>query len=306
MMNKCWGLTKENNVPSFGGKALQWEFKNRDYKTPIATRDNNILNLDQYNKKGQRQDDVKVFDKTEQEILQFIRDSLKARGARSIVSLGRKFKMVDNNARCDFKTNNNKTNGQGSLDKHEFKQCMTEMRFYLSDSQLKTAFECFDRNRDGVISYEEFIGAIVGDMNDFRKKYVEKAFKVIDADNDKVITVKELKARYNAASHPDELSGKKTEWETYEEFLGTFEQHFCDKNGNEASRDRIITYEDFFQYYSCISMSIDDDKYFELMMVNAWGLGPEGKSNQLKIGWSNNEAERFGQRNVASIKDNYK
>ena len=34
-------------------------------------------------------------------------------------------------------------------------------------------------------------------------------------------------------------------------------------------------------------MSIDDDKYFELMMINAWKLGPEGKSNTIKIGWSN-------------------
>lgn len=133
--------------------------------------------------------------------------------------MGRKFKIIDNN--------NNKT-----LDKHEFKQCMQEMRFYLNDAQLKTAFETFDINRDGVISFEEFMRTLVGEMNDFRKKYVEKAFKVIDIDNNQLLTVKDIKAKYNAEQHPEVISGKKTEWDVYEEFLGTFEQHFCDKNGN--------------------------------------------------------------------------
>jgi len=109
---------------------------------------------------------------------------------------------------------------------------MQEMRFYLNDAQLKTAFETFDINRDGVISFEEFMRTLVGEMNDFRKKYVEKAFKVIDIDNNQLLTVKDIKAKYNAEQHPDVISGKKTEWDVYEEFLGTFEQHFCDKNGN--------------------------------------------------------------------------
>lgn len=293
MMNKCWALTKEyQNVQGFGGKPLQWEFRGNDNKTPIATRDHNILNLNQYNKKGQKKEDVVTLNASEEQILQFIRDSLKARGARSIVGMGRKFKIIDNN--------NNK-----SLDKHEFKQVMQEMRLYLSDAQLKTAFETFDRNRDGAISYEEFLRAIVGNMNDFRRKFVEKAFKIIDVDNDQVLTVKDIKEKYNADFHPDVISGKKTEWDVYEEFLGTFEQHFCDKHGNESSRDRKVTFEEFVEYYNHISMSIDDDKYFELMMVNAWKLDPAGQSNQLKIGWSNTQHYTTRGKNAPSLKDKY-
>lgn len=38
------------------------------------------------------------------------------------------------------------------------------------------------------------------------------------------------------------------------------------------SKDRSITFEEFIEYYNNISMSIDDDAYFELMMNNAWNL----------------------------------
>lgn len=184
MVNKCWGFTKDD-VPDYGGKSLQWDFKYNDYKTPIATRDNNILNLTQYNNKGQKKDDLNLRDATEEKILQFIRESIKARGARSIVGMGRRFKIMDKN-------------NNGKLDKLEFKDCMKEMRMYLNDAQIKTAFETFDRNRDGEITYEEFLRAIVGEMNDFRRKFAEKAFKIIDKNNDKVLTVKDIKGRYNA------------------------------------------------------------------------------------------------------------
>lgn len=37
-------------------------------------------------------------------------------------------------------------------------------------------------------------------------------------------------------------------------------------------RDKNVTEEEFIEYYNNISASIDDDKYFELMMKNAWNF----------------------------------
>merc|ERR1711975_99379 len=43
--------------------------------------------------------------------------------------------------------------------------------------------------------------------------------------------------------------------------------------------DGIITREEFDDYYTDVSASIDDDEYFELMMRNAWHIsGGEGWS----------------------------
>ncbi|MDR3582085.1 MAG: hypothetical protein P4L67_02300 [Candidatus Pacebacteria bacterium] len=33
-----------------------------------------------------------------------------------------------------------------------------------------------------------------------------------------------------------------------------------------------MTLEEFVEYYNNVSMCIDDDKYFELMMTNAWNM----------------------------------
>jgi calcyphosin len=78
-------------------------------------------------------------------------------------------------------------------------------------------------------------------------------------------------------------AGKKTEDEVLGEFLDTFEDHFCDMKGHEDSRDGVISMDEWLEYYNNVSMSIDDDEYFALMMNNAWNL--DGKK-VTKKGWA--------------------
>jgi len=79
-----------------------------------------------------------------------------------------------------------------------------------------------------------------------------------------------LKGVYNAKNHPDVKLGKKTEEEVLSEFLDTFELHYS--LSHPESKNRRIDYEEFVEYYNNVSMSMEDDRYFELMMTNAWNL----------------------------------
>jgi len=91
----------------------------------------------------------------------------------------------------------------------------------------------------------------------------------------------EIKGVYNASRHPDVLKGKKTEDEVLAEFLETFDIHHANHTGDHKLADPVITWDEFLEYYCNVSASIDDDKYFELMMTNAWNLDnkqPVGKS----------------------------
>ena len=58
---------------------------------------------------------------------------------------------------------------------------------------------------------------------------------------------------------------------TEEQVLGDF------LNLWDKSRDGVVTWEEFLDYYKDISVGIDRDDYFELMMRNAWHIsGGEG------------------------------
>lgn len=72
-------------------------------------------------------------------------------------------------------------------------------------------FNAFDANRDGSISYDEFLRVIRGPLNNTRKNLVEKAYRILDKDGSGVVDINDIKGVYNASKHPDVVSGKKTE-----------------------------------------------------------------------------------------------
>lgn len=107
-------------------------------------------------------------------------------------------------------------------------------------------------------------------MNQFRKDLAIRAFKIMDKDNSNVLDISDIRGTYNAKKHPDVIAGKRTEDSVLFEFLDTFELHHSDNK--EDKRDGSVTIEEWIEYYNNVSMSIDRDDYFELMMNNAWNL----------------------------------
>jgi len=52
----------------------------------------------------------------------------------------------------------------------------------LTDKDIISLFNAFDRNRDGTIDYDEFVRVLRGPMNGFRKRLVLQAFTKLDKD----------------------------------------------------------------------------------------------------------------------------
>jgi len=190
------------------------------------------------------------------EIVTRLRDSLAKRGARGIVGLGRKFRIMDDD-------------GSKSLSLSEFKKGLQECALDISHQEATSLFQWFDRDRNGSLDYEEFLQGLKGPLNARRKKFIDMAFAILDKDGNGAIEPQELVGTYDASKHPDVLSGEKTQNEVLMDFLDTF-----DVGDN---KDGKVTAEEFQNYYHTIGISIDNDDYFELMMRNCWHIsGGEG------------------------------
>jgi len=158
----------------------------------------------------------------------------------------------------------------GHLDPSEFKKALKDYRVAISDAEGRTLFSMFDLDGNGTISYDELLRGVVGEMNDHRVQLVKRVFKKLDRNGNGAVEVDDIKGVYNAKNHPDVKLGKKTEDEVLADFLETFEMHYSLSHPN--ARDSSITIEEFIEYYNNISMSVEDDRYFDLMMTNAWNL----------------------------------
>ncbi len=91
-------------------------------------------------------------------------------------------------------------------------------------------------------------------------KLVEDAFRKIDRDGSGLLEVQDITGVYNATRHPAVLDGRKTESQVLGEFLETFESHHANQTG--GARNQQVTLEEFIEYYTNISASIDNDMYF--------------------------------------------
>jgi len=194
---------------------------------------------------------------TEAQLMDVFRKKLAARGSRGIMGLGRQFKIADDD-------------GSKNLNVEEFKKAVHDFRVGLNAKQAVTLFGVFDRSGDGAIDYEEFLRGVRGGMNEFRTALTRKAFKIMDKDGSGILDLDDIRQAYNAKHHPDVKAGKKTEDEILYEFLDTFEAHHSDNK--EDARDGRVSVDEWTEYYNNVSMSIDRDDYFELMMNNAWNL----------------------------------
>jgi Ca2+-binding EF-hand superfamily protein len=209
---------------------------------------------------------------TDELVLSF-REKLLSRGARGIIGLSRQFRIMDDN--------DNKT-----LEFPEFVKAVMDYRISIPQSELQRVFDAFDRDGSGTIDYDEFIRIIRGGMNDFRMNLVRQAFTLLDKTGDGVLAIEDIKNVYNPRNHPDVRMGKKTEEEVLGEFLSTFETHHSILKGGAGLHQR-VTWEEFVEYYENVSCSVDDDRYFELMMKNAWNF--EGKT--FEQGWTQDHTE---------------
>jgi len=68
---------------------------------------------------------------------------------------------------------------------------------------------------------------------------------------------------YDVSMNPDYIEGRKTREQILTEFLSNFE-------GVKGNRDGIVTKDEFFDYYTDLSMSVPSDEYFVRMMESTW------------------------------------
>lgn len=92
---------------------------------------------------------------------------------------------------------------------------------------------------------------------------VEKAFNMLDKDGSGQITVSDIVGIYDVSMNPEFIEGRKSKEEILAGFLNEFD-------GARGNNDGIVTRQEFFDYYTDLSMSTPSDEYFVRMMESTW------------------------------------
>uniref|UniRef100_A0A8D0H1D6 EF-hand domain-containing protein n=1 Tax=Sphenodon punctatus TaxID=8508 RepID=A0A8D0H1D6_SPHPU len=174
-----------------------------------------------------------------------------ARGAAGIKGLARFFRIMDDNK-------------SKSLELEEFLKGLSDAGVQLESGEGQKIFSLCDKDGSGTLNLDEFLEALRPPMSSARKQIIGDAFHKLDKTRDGVVTVEDLQGVYNGRAHPKYRSGEWTEEQVFRSFLDSLD--------SPEDKDGKVTAEEFLNYYSGVSASIDDDDYFVAMMKSSWKL----------------------------------
>ena len=181
------------------------------------------------------------------------------RGTHVLFSFQRKLSIYD-------------LNHQGLVSLNNFLNIAQAYTMNLSADEAKLIFELFDKDKKGSINYNELIQTVIGPINPHRQIIIQKVFDHFNKDNNGKVSINEIKILFNSRGHPDFISGKKNEGEILGEFLDNIESYKEYLENLKGVYDNNFSLDDFINFYSEISVGIEDDKKFEFMMYNCWNL----------------------------------
>ncbi|XP_017935699.1 calcyphosin-2 isoform X2 [Manacus vitellinus] len=194
-----------------------------------------------------KQADSKVFKK----IQGIFRGTLSKRGVRVITGLGKYFRQVD-------KSRN------GFLSQATFKEALRVFHLEMPEGDFESLWLILDDSKSDKVDYGEFTRAIFGEMNEYRKAFVRKAYMKLDFNKTGSVPMVDIRKCYCAKKHPLVLAGKAAEEEIKSSFLETL--------GETCSNPIEVSYSEFEDYYEGLSFGIVCDDDFVNILRNSWGV----------------------------------
>ncbi|XP_068855329.1 calcyphosin-2 isoform X3 [Aphelocoma coerulescens] len=192
-------------------------------------------------------DDSEVFKK----IQGIFRETLSKRGVRVITGLGKYFRQIDKKR-------------NGLLSQAALKEALKVFHLEMPEGDFKSLWLILDDSKSDKVDYGEFTHAIFGEMNEYRKASVRKAYMKLDFNKTGSVPVADVRKCYCAKKHPLVLAGKAAEEEIKSSFLETL--------GESCSNPNEVSYSEFEDYYEGLSFGIMGDDDFVNILRNSWGI----------------------------------
>uniref|UniRef100_A0A0F7ZA08 Calcyphosin-2 n=1 Tax=Crotalus adamanteus TaxID=8729 RepID=A0A0F7ZA08_CROAD len=189
--------------------------------------------------------------KTLRNIQDNLRPKLSKRGVRIVSGVGKYFRELDKKQ-------------NGNITKADYKQALKVFHLEVTEEEFESLWLILHDDNNGEIDYTEFIRAILGEMNEYRKIFVRKAYMKLDYNKTGRVPMVDIKKCYCARKHPQVIAGNATEEEIKSSFLETLE--------DACSNPSEVSFGEFEDYYEGLSIGILDDEDFINVLRNPWGI----------------------------------
>jgi len=143
-------------------------------------------------------------------------------------------------------------NGNNLLDRHELQWGLKENGHSLSPSEFERLFKFFDKNNDGVVSYNEFLGSLRGELSPKRMACLSEVCAHLAKDGK--ISLAEMNQATDWSVTKEFKNGSMTRKQLEARFCGYFEKQ---------QKDGLITVQDYIDFHTDVAVLFPTDEAFE-------------------------------------------
>jgi Ca2+-binding EF-hand superfamily protein len=147
---------------------------------------------------------------TVDDLVNEIKAALKKKGTYGIRGVARQFKNLDDNRNIQ-------------INLYELVNGLMDYGISLTEDEGKQILTRFDRDKSGTVDFDEFLVALRGDLNDFRRGLIKQAYGKLDVNGDGQVTLEDIAKIYDATQHPDVQARRKTPADIYREFMSQWD-----------------------------------------------------------------------------------
>jgi Ca2+-binding EF-hand superfamily protein len=141
--------------------------------------------------------------------------------------------------------------------------------------ELQALVKYYDVDSDGQISLEEFLRGLRDSLTERRENMVKRAFALMDRDGSGKVEAADIYQLYDVSQHREFIEGTKTKDEILADFLNSFD-------GVKGNSDGVVSWEEWEEYYTDLSVSVPSDDYFVQMMESVWNIAEDEDDSSYK------------------------
>eukprot|EP00903_Cladosiphon_okamuranus_P011643 g10951.t1 len=173
------------------------------------------------------------------------------------------------------------TEGSGLLERSQLTQGLANFGIDVDDGpggDIEKIMGFFDRDVIGRIIVREFHRGLRGNMPKRRQLVVKDAYERLAANFGGTVTLDVVQRCYDPASHPDVASGRMSPDDAFDDLTAALRQQSGGGGENVGGGDghgEVVLFCDFIDYFRDLSAAIENDEYFQEVVLNAWVLPAE-------------------------------
>lgn len=150
----------------------------------------------------------------------------------------------------------------GRFEKEDFKEAFMKWGCPFEAKFLDTIIDTLDPRRLGLVDFREFVGLVRGGMSDARMAIVNNVFSSLVTNSQGHVPVDFAARRFDGTNHPLVVHRGLLPEEALYHFM-----EYLEYNGQMPVN---VTHEVFYNYFADFSAAVDDDQYFEAVLMSLW------------------------------------